>query len=47
VTIDYVGFAAPDRWLVGYGMDSDDGFGRNLPGIFAVPIRQGGNEGAA
>jgi len=47
VTIDYVGFAAPDRWLVGYGMDNDDGFGRNLPGIFAVPSTQGGNEGAA
>jgi hypoxanthine phosphoribosyltransferase len=32
VTIDYVGFEAPDRWLVGYGMDSN-GFGRNLPDI--------------
>ncbi len=47
VTIDYVGFAAPDCWLVGYGMDSADGFGRNLPGIFAVPVTQDGNEGAA
>ena len=47
VTIDYVGFAVPDRWLVGYGMDSDDGFGRNLPGIFAAAAAQGGNEGAA
>ena len=44
VTIDYVGFEAPDRWLVGYGMDTD-GLGRNLPGIFAMPIADGNNEG--
>jgi hypoxanthine phosphoribosyltransferase len=44
VTIDYVGFEAPDRWLVGYGMDTD-GLGRNLPGIFAAPIADGNNEG--
>jgi hypoxanthine phosphoribosyltransferase len=42
VTIDYVGFEAPDRWLIGYGMDNDDGFGRNLPGVFAVPIAESG-----
>ena len=36
VTIDYAAFEAPDLWLVGYGMDSD-GFGRNLPDIYAVP----------
>jgi hypoxanthine phosphoribosyltransferase len=44
VTIDYVGFEAPDRWLVGYGMDND-GFGRNLPGIFAMAIADSNNEG--
>ena len=39
VTIDYIGFQAPDVWLVGYGMDSD-GLGRNLPEICAVhPVR--------
>jgi hypoxanthine phosphoribosyltransferase len=35
VTLDYVGFVAPDVWLVGYGMDSD-GLGRNLPDTYAV-----------
>ena len=35
VTLDYVGFAAPDLWLVGYGMDSN-GLGRNLPDVYAV-----------
>lgn len=35
VTLDYVGFEAPDLWLVGYGMDTD-GLGRNLPDIYAV-----------
>ena len=35
VAIDYVGFEAPDLWLVGYGMDTD-GLGRNLPDINAV-----------
>jgi hypoxanthine phosphoribosyltransferase len=44
VTIDYVGFEAPNRWLIGYGMDND-GFGRNLPGIFAMAIADGNNEG--
>jgi hypoxanthine phosphoribosyltransferase len=42
VTIDYAGFEAPESWLVGYGMDNSDGFGRNLPGIFAAPA---GDEG--
>lgn len=36
VTIDYIGFEAPNLWLVGYGMDTD-GLGRNLPDIHAVP----------
>jgi hypoxanthine phosphoribosyltransferase len=37
VTLDYVGFAAPDLWLVGYGMDTD-GLGRNLGDIFSVSM---------
>jgi hypoxanthine phosphoribosyltransferase len=37
VKLDYVGFAAPEAWLVGYGMDSD-GLGRNLADIFSVSI---------
>ena len=32
VTIDYVGFTAPGRFLVGYGLDWDEKF-RNLPDI--------------
>jgi hypoxanthine phosphoribosyltransferase len=36
VTLDYVGFVAPDLWLVGYGMDTD-GRGRNLTDIYALP----------
>jgi hypoxanthine phosphoribosyltransferase len=36
VTVDYVGFEAPDLWLVGYGMDSE-GLWRNLPDIYATP----------
>lgn len=32
VTIDYLGFTVPDRFLVGYGLDWDEAF-RNLPDI--------------
>ena len=32
VTIDYPGFTVPDKFLVGYGLDSDEKF-RNLPDI--------------
>ena len=32
VEIDYLGFAVPDRFLVGYGLDWDERF-RNLPDI--------------
>jgi hypoxanthine phosphoribosyltransferase len=32
---DYVALEMPDRFLVGYGMDYE-GFGRNLPGIYAI-----------
>ena len=32
VTIDYLGFTVPDKFLVGYGLDCDEKF-RNLPDI--------------
>ncbi len=32
VTIDYLGFTVPDKFLVGYGLDFDERF-RNLPDI--------------
>jgi hypoxanthine phosphoribosyltransferase len=32
---DYVGFQVPDRWIVGYGLDSE-GLYRNLPYISFV-----------
>jgi len=32
VTIDYLGFTVPDKFLVGYGLDYDERF-RNLPDI--------------
>ena len=35
VTIDYLGFTVPDKFLVGYGLDWDEGF-RNLPDICVV-----------
>jgi len=35
ITPDYVGFRAPDRWIVGYGLDVD-GLYRNLPYISFV-----------
>ena len=35
VRLDYVGFAVPDRFVVGYGLDLDEAF-RNLPEIRAV-----------
>ncbi len=35
VTIDYLGLTAPNRFLVGYGIDWDENF-RNLPDICAV-----------
>ncbi len=35
VTIDYLGFTVPDKFLVGYGLDWDEKF-RNLPDICIV-----------
>lgn len=35
ITPDYVGFRAPDRWIVGYGLDAG-GLYRNLPYISFV-----------
>jgi len=35
VSVDYVGFDAPDRWLVGYGLDYADRF-RTLPYIGTI-----------
>jgi hypoxanthine phosphoribosyltransferase len=35
VTIDYQGFTAPDRFLVGYGLDLDEKF-RNLPDLCLI-----------
>ena len=32
---EYVGFTVPDRWVVGYGLDSD-GLYRNLPYVSFV-----------
>lgn len=32
VTIDYLGYSVPDRFLVGYGLDCDEKY-RNLPDI--------------
>jgi len=35
VTIDYLGFTVPDRFVVGYGLDFDNKF-RYLPDIYAL-----------
>ncbi len=37
VTIDYLGFTVPDKFLVGYGLDFDEKF-RNLPDICALEM---------
>jgi hypoxanthine phosphoribosyltransferase len=35
ITIDYLGFTVPDKFLVGYGLDWDEKF-RNLPEIYIL-----------
>jgi hypoxanthine phosphoribosyltransferase len=37
VTIDYLGFTVPDKFLVGYGIDFDEKF-RNLPDIYFLEM---------
>jgi hypoxanthine phosphoribosyltransferase len=36
VTIDYTGFTVPEAFVLGYGLDYDEGY-RNLPAVYAVP----------
>ena len=38
VTLDYVGFDIPDRWVVGYGLDYNDRY-RTLPYIGVIETR--------
>lgn len=35
ITIDYLGFSIPNKFVVGYGLDYD-GLGRNIPEIFKL-----------
>lgn len=35
LTLDYVGFEIPNKFVVGYGLDYD-GFGRNLPEVYQL-----------
>jgi len=35
ITLDYIGFKIPDKFIVGYGLDYD-GLGRNLPEIYQL-----------
>jgi hypoxanthine phosphoribosyltransferase len=35
ITIDYLGFSVPDKFLLGFGLDYD-GLGRNLPQIYQL-----------
>lgn len=40
VPIDYIGFTIPDEFVLGYGLDYDEGF-RNLPGIYVARPGEG------
>jgi len=35
ITIDYIGFDIPDKFVIGYGLDYD-GLGRNIPAIYKI-----------
>ena len=35
IPIDYIGFAIPNKFVVGYGLDYD-GLGRNIPEIYKL-----------
>ena len=35
ITTDYVGFAIPDKFVIGYGLDYD-GLGRNIPSLYEL-----------
>jgi hypoxanthine phosphoribosyltransferase len=35
MSIDYLGFTVPDKFIVGYGIDCDEKF-RNLPDIYVI-----------
>lgn len=35
ITVDYLGFSVPNKFLLGYGLDYD-GLGRNIPSIYQL-----------
>jgi hypoxanthine phosphoribosyltransferase len=38
--IDYIGFTIPDAFVLGYGLDYDEGY-RNLPAVYVARPREG------